>query len=117
MRRAEQGVFVGGGLLLVAVGGFCAMWEQAGGSQPLAGLGRTGIIVGTILLCYWGLIRRLERRQVAEDQAYRFGYDMGEADGFRAGRRIERPVVVSLTDHKAGKTAVLTRAPGAADRG
>lgn len=66
-------------------------------------LGLTAIIVGTILLTE----ARLASFRVTMDEAYHLGEDVGYEKGFRAGRRVPRPVVVDLVHRSGGDEVSL----------
>lgn len=113
-RKQGSGGFIGLGVLAVGVAGM--VWANVRHFSP-EGIGRVGVIVGVLLICY----ARLERRTAANDQSYRLGYDIGREDGYKAGHSIARPVVVDLDSRRCesqpGEHKVLTSAGSVVDRG
>lgn len=114
-RKQGPGGFIGLGALAVGAAG--TVWDNMDDFSP-EGIGRVGVIVGVILICYG----RLERRTAANDQSYRLGYDIGREDGYKSGHAVARPVVVDLSECRRcgchpGKHKVLTSAGNVVDRG
>lgn len=58
----------------------------------------TAVIVGTILVA----AAFLAKPTSAENAAYNLGHDIGEAKGYREGRRCRRPTVVPISDEEDG---------------
>lgn len=79
------------GLALLVAGTASMAWSQILDFSP-GSLGRIGVVLGVILICYGKLVTRT----AASDQTYRLGYDLGIEAGHREARGAQRPVVVDL---------------------
>lgn len=126
MRRRKLGVDVGGYTLAVAGIAAIVISEAPGGVSVTAlatVLGRVGLVIGVVLVCY----ASLARRGIATDETYRIGYDLGFEAGYAARGEAAgaRPVVVPL--HRcacqvsetgaAGEPASVSVVASATDRG
>jgi hypothetical protein len=113
-RNQGSGGFIGSAAL--AVGAGAMIWDNIKDFSP-EGIGRVGVIVGVILICYG----RLRTRTEANDQNYYLGKDIGYEEGFQEGHKQARPVVVDLAARRCrcqtDESKPLTSAGSVVDRG
>lgn len=102
------------GLASLGVGIAFMAWANIKKFSP-EGIGRVGVVVGVLLICY----QKLVHRTTANDDAYKLGYDIGYEAGHQVGHALARPVVVDLESKrcKCGNPATLTPAGSVVDRG
>ena len=113
-RNQGSGGFIGSAALAVGAGGM--IWTNIKDFSP-EGIGRVGVIVGVILICYG----RLRTRTAASEDMYRIGYDIGYETGHTEGHKQARPVVVDLAARRCrcqtDESKSLTSAGSVVDRG
>lgn len=82
------------GAAAVATGAACILWQNLRTFNP-AGIGITLLVVGALLVCY----KKLAMKNMAADQTFKLGYDIGKEDGAEEQRRETdlRPQVVPIS--------------------
>lgn len=86
-------------------------WSQVVDFSP-EGVGRVGVVIGVILLCYGKLVTRT----TANSESYRLGYDLGYEAGHHDGRAGAKPVVVDLERRRVVCPECKTKASNSAPR-
>jgi hypothetical protein len=74
--------------------------------------GGQAAIIGVLLMCYQGLLRRTSSNQ----ELYRVGYDNGYDDGYDLGHAAPRPVIVDLESRRVRCPECDSKASSSAPR-